>query len=233
MIKNKNIYILATAGVLLFSATFIYAETSNLDNLMSGAKTRSLQVKQQIQQVREQAQNNVKQRKLDLQKKIGQIRDQKKQDAANRIQDQLNHVNQVWTDHFTLVLDRLDAVLQKIKSRAEKALANGRDTSKVTAAIQKAETTIASARTAVADQAKKTYTVDATSITSDASDASEQNNLISKLRTQFKAQKDQLFKDLTSLRDGLMKDAKNDVQSIFQALSQVPNVDKEPEASPN
>jgi hypothetical protein len=58
-----------------------------------------------------------------------------------------------------------------------------------------------------------------------------QNQLIINLRAQFKTLKDQLKKDLTSLRDGLMEDARSAAQKALEELSKVPNVDAEPAAT--
>src|SRR3990167_5757261 len=183
MIKNvkKYTFVLGMSAVLLFSTAFVFAQDQNtrLEDLKRAAQTRAQEAKQQVQQLREQAQDKAKQMREDSKQKINKIKDQKKRDAAVRIADQLNHINQVWTDHFANVLDKLDATLQKIKSRTEKASAAGRDVSTVNTAIQNAENAIASARTAVANQAQKTYTVDTTAITQATSTTSEQNNLVS------------------------------------------------------
>ena len=166
---KKYIYLIGITGFLLLSATFIYAQTPNLDQLKKKAQIRASQASQQIKELRDQAQARVKQIKENLQQKISQIKDKKKQDAANKIASQFDRINKVWTDHFTNVLSKLDAVLQKVKSRAEKAALAGKDVLAVNTAIQKAETTIKSAREAVLEQAKKTYIVDVTAITGDTS----------------------------------------------------------------
>lgn len=235
MIQNKKInkYILAAAGAgaLLLSAGFIYAQTLSLDELRARAELRAQEVREKVEQLRDQAEDRAKEARERAQQRISQIRDQKKREAAQRIADRLNHVNKVWTDHFVSVLDKLDAVLQKIKSRTQKASDNGQDVSSVNTAIQKAEAAITAARTAVMNQAQKTYNIDATQVANATSDDSSQNSLVSQLRFQFKALRELLFKDLKSLRDGAMKDARNAVHDTFQALRQVPNVDEEPDTN--
>lgn len=235
MVKNLNKYILVsgTAAALLFSTSFIFAQNTRLDDLLRIAQTRSQQARQQIQQLREQAQAQAKQIRDNAKQKIIQVRDERKKTAAEKIESQFDRINMVWTDHFTNVLDRLDALLQKIESRTEKASANGQDMTATKIAIQNAVNKIAAARTTVANQAQKTYVVDATAITGSTSTEIGQVNLVSKLREQFKTLRDQLFRDLTLLRDGAMKDARTAVQDSLKALSQVPNVDEEPEASSN
>ncbi len=236
MNQNKKIskYILTAigTGILLLSAGFIYAQTSRLDELKEKAMMRSEQTRERMGEMKKQAKDRVEQLRERIQQKTSKIREQRKKDAANRIANQLNHINEVWTDHFTNVLDKLDAVLQKIKSRTEKAAENGQDVSSINTAIQKAETAIASARTAVLNQAQKTYNVDSNRVTDANSTEASQNSLVSQLRTQFRVLKDQLREDLTSLRDGVMKDARNVVHDTFQALRQVRKVDnKEPDTN--
>ena len=217
--KTFNKYILAV-GVLVASASFVLAQNTSPSRL-----SQSLQ---EIQQIRSQAQDQIRQIRTEMMTKIDAIKDQVKRTAADRIVARLDHVNQVWTDHFTNVLDKLEDILKKVQSRADKAQANGQDVSAVNIAVQNAESKIVAARSAVADQAKKTYIVDPTKLPGATSSTTSQNSLISKLRDQFKLLRDQLLKDLTTLRDGAMKDARNSVQDAASALSQVPDVDLEP-----
>jgi len=231
---HKYIITASVASTLLFSAGFIHAQNTRLEELRKQADQRAQKANEQIQKHRDEAQAKIKDRRDDLREKIGRIKDEKKQEAASKIANQMEHINQVWTNHFVNVLDRLDAVLQKIKSRTEKAVANGTDVSSVNTAIAGAETAIASARTAVAAQAQKTYVVDMTSVTQDTSTTAGQNSLMGELRKKFKDLRDQLFGDLTALRDGAMKDARTAVHDVLKTLSQLPNVDKEPSGnSPN
>ena len=229
---NKGVYSIVVAGALLFFAIFVYAETSGLSGSAQDVKTNSQQVNQQIKQLREETEKT-KQIRVNLKQKISQIKDKKKQDTANRIVNQIDHINQVWTKHFILVLDKLDTALQRIKSRAQKASANGQDASATNTAIQKAETSIAAARSAVLNQAQKVYNVNVSTITDETKTTSGQSNLVSTFKTRFKLLRDQVFKDLFSLRDGLMKDARISVKDALRTLSKVPDVDKEPTANSN
>src|SRR3989338_1384790 len=196
---QKYTLVATTSFILLASAGFISAQstnaTSKLDNLLQMAQQRADNAQQRLQQIRDDVQTRIKDAHQKAQEKISQIKDKSKQDTATRIQNQLDHVNQVWTDYFSNVLDRLDAVLQKIQSRADKASQNGQDVTAVTTAIQNANDKIAAARTVVANQAQNTYEVDATSISDADSAASSQSSLVSQLRDQFKSLKDQLFSD--------------------------------------
>lgn len=169
-----------------------------------------------------------------VQNKLMEIQDRQKQKLAAQIANQFDHINKVWTDHFTNVLNRLEAILEKIKNRADKAAANSQDASGVDAAIKNAETAILTARAAVETQAKKTYAVDLTAVNSGiatTTTAMGQNKLIINLRAQFKTLRDQLREDLFELRDGAIKDSRTAVQDALQALTKVPKVDEEPVAT--
>lgn len=235
MKKIRTLILLVGAmSSLLFSTGFVYGETSNLDSLKEAARLRAQQSAQNVKEAREKAQADIKQLKTNVQERVKQIKDKTKQTAADRIVKQLDHVNVVWTDHFTNVLDRLDEILQKVKTRMAKAKTNDKDVTSVTAAIGKAEMAIANARTAVANQARKTYTVETLSVNTSTSEENQQKNLMAGFREQFKTLHKQLRSDLTTLRDGVIKDTREAVRAAFKALSGIPNVDKEPSnANPN
>lgn len=196
----KKIITAAIAVTMALSAVSVLAENS----------ARPEVVRQNVQQMKENAR-----------KRIDAVKDQAKRTAANNIVDRINHVNQVWTNHFMRVLDHLSAVLEKIKSRAQKAADNGNDVASVNAAIQKATDAIATAKTAVQAQAQKEYVIDTATIAAPANTTAGQTNLVVRLREQFKTLRDQLFQDLTFVRDGVMRDARVAVQDALQALKQI------------
>mgnify|MGYP001570109807 FL=1 len=235
--------------ILLFSAFFVLAYEqndesykSNLEQTREGVKIESREVNinpqnlrgktspemnKNLENLKEKMKETEKKRE-DFKQKINKLKDNRKKDMADKIMSQINRLNQVWTNHFTNVLNRLEVVLQKIKSRAEKLSANNQDVLAINSAISKAETAISLARTEVLNQSKKEYVVDAFMITNETSTNSGQDNLVNMLRDRFKLLKDQLLKDLFALRDGVVKDARNAVYDAFKALSQTPNVDREP-----
>ena len=249
MQKMKNIGkyagVVCAIAALFLSISFVFAEnatsTSKISDLndrkqkfMQEANQRAASTTEKLKNIREEAQKRIEQKREEAQQKIAKIKDEKKKKQAEQIEKQFAHINQVWTDHFTKLLNHYDAVLQKIKTRTDKAAANGRDVSAVKTAIQNAETKIAAAGTAVATQAGKIYTIDVTAITSgvaSSTTATGQNQIMKNFRAQFKAMREQLMKDLFALRDGAIKDAKTAVKNALQALSKVPKVDEEPTAT--
>ena len=227
---TKFIVLVTVLGGLIFSTSSVKADT-RFEEFKKMAEERAEQAKERVEKIREEAKERIKNKREEVEQKISKLRDQKKKDSALKINNQLDNINQIWTNHFLNVLNRLDEVLQKIASRTEKASANGKDVANVKIAIQTAVQKIATARTAVENQAKKTYLVDTTAISQADQTSNDQSSLVSKLREQFKIQKDLLKADLTALRDGLIKEARQAVKSAFEALSQVPNVDEEPQTS--
>jgi|SRR3989344_1430109 len=230
----KKICVAGSAAVLLFAAGAVFAKDTRLAELMEAAKERAQNTAGQIKQLRQEGQERAKEIREAQKEKINRLKDQNKRQAADKIAGQLAHINQTWTDHFTRVLDHLDAILQKIRNRAEKASADGKDISTVTAAIQKAEDAIASARLAVAAQAQKTYVLPAAVAADPAvSEADDQDNLLRSLKDEFKNLRNTLFRDLALLRDGLMRDARTALFDALQTLSKIPNVDGEPAGNSN
>lgn len=175
------------------------------------------EAKNRLETVRSEAREKAKAAREEFKQKIQKVKDEKKRMAAERLEEQLNKLNKRWTDHFSNVLNHLENVLAKIEIRIQKAQANGRDVTTVKAAVEKARVAIKAARDAVAVQAAKVYTVKFESE--------------DKLRAVFQTAKEQLHRDLTSLRDGAMKDAKQAVQDAIQELRKVKNVDDEPTAT--
>ena len=223
MMNIKKI-LLVSAGVFFVMSTAVFAkENPRLEQFNQAARQRAETAKQQVLQKRAAMQARIQSAKDAAKERIAEVSDQKKREAATKIVDRLNHVNDVWTDHFTNVLDRLDAVLQKVKSRTEIVSATSADVTTVNAAITNAENKISAARTAVAGQAAKTYALDSSALS-----GIDQTTLVSGLRSQFKTLRDQLFGDLAKLRDGAMRDARMAVQNAIQTLVTVPNVDQEP-----
>lgn len=221
------------AGILLLSASSALAQNravATQPETIQNVQSRVLAETQKITQLQTIAETNVSKMRDNAQKVMSEIRDMQKQRIAQQIDKQITDLNKTWTDHFTNVLNQLEMVLQKIQTRTDKAKTKGRDTSAVDAAILTARTEIQVARDAVTVQAAKTYIIDITAVTTGtttptASTPKDQEQIMKNLRTQFRAVKDQLQKDLMTLRDGVVKDARSSVQNSLKVLSQVPGVD--------
>jgi len=233
--------VIGSAAVLLLAGTAVLAEERpeavapkvNVSGENRVKPTAALkEVKQNAQErmqvVRVEAQTRVTALKEKAVQRVADIQDKKKQQIAERLTKQFENLNGTWTDHFMRLLDRYDAIMEKIRNRASIAAGNGRDVTAADAAIQSAEAAIETARTAVVAQAAKTYVLDtsvviaATSVTT----PSGQGELMKNLRASFQNLHKALFADLFALRDGPMKDARKAVQNALQTLGKVPGVDE-------
>ncbi len=159
--------------------------------------------------------------------RIAEIKDKTKQLEVERLIAQFDRINKARTEHFAKLLERYSVILQKVEDRATIALGKGKDVAVVTAEIASAKAAIATAKALVAAQAAKTYVINTamvtTTTTTTARDGQEQ--LMKGLRTSFKALHSQLKGDLTTLRDGVMKDARKAVQDAVQTIGKVLKVD--------
>lgn len=241
----RTIGIVGASAGLLLSSSVVLAQEPGPGRLPKGpegergmmvASTTRKQIgeniRERLQNVRQEANERVKQMREKAQIRLADIKDQKKQDMAQKLALRFEELNATWTERFAETLDRLDAVLKKIQDRANIAKENGKDISSTTAAIEKARTAIATARTAVIAQAAKTYTLDTSTLPVVATTTpSGQESLMKSFRTKFQALHTGLFKDLFALRDGPMKNARKAVQEALVTLMKVNGVDDDRQAT--
>ena len=114
-------------------------------------------------------------------------------------------------DHFSAVLEKLEKILDRISSRTDKAEANGRDVTAVRTAIAEATNAIASARTAIQNQAGKVY--------------SSEVSAESALRADTEKIRQSLRDDLTAVQKAV-KIAQEAVRKAAVSLAQIPKVDE-------
>lgn len=191
------------------------------DNASTAATTTRKEIKQEysgrLKQMREEFQNKIRavkeelktkleEAKNKLQVKLQKVKDRKKADSVVKINDQLQKLNERWTDHFSDVLDKLSDILIKIGGRTDKLSANGVDVASVKNLMDTASTTISSARAAIAVQAAKVYTLNVTT---------EAN-----LKTDVGKTRQALHSDLVKLRDVVFS-ARDAVHNAAQELGKV------------
>lgn len=183
---------------------------------------------ERTQVVREQAKERVKQEREKVAERMKDVQDKKRQEMLQKLTAQFENLNKTWTDESAKKLDRLNAILQKMESRAATAAANGKDVTAANTAIQIAKNVVATTQASVTAQAAKTYVPDASTLTTTAEVATSQGQeeLKKALRASFKTLHETLFKDLFALRDGPMTIARRAVQDALTALSAVPGVNE-------
>ncbi|OGG93147.1 hypothetical protein A2609_02600 [Candidatus Kaiserbacteria bacterium RIFOXYD1_FULL_47_14] len=225
-----------TAGLLL-SSTVVLAQEPNTSNDRNKGAQRGListttpgenakNARERIKAVREEVQTRITAQRQKVEQRMSEIKDKVKQVQAEKISKQFENLNSNWTDHFMNLLDRYDAIVQKIQDRATIATENGKDITTVTTAIQTAKTAIANARTAVTVQVGKSYTPTVADTATPT-----QESTIKELRLSFQNLHSFLFNDLFALRDGPMKSAREAVQSALKSLGAIPGVDDDKSAT--
>lgn len=248
----KRIGIVGGAIALLFSTTTAFAEElprptaaqvkSGIRPLVSSTTRAELKAdaqermeaaradaKARMEAARTDAKARMTAQREKAAKRLAEVQDKIKQQTAERIAEQFGKTNEKWTNHFLQLLERYDAIMEKIQERASIAASAGNDVTGVTSAIQSATDAIANARTLVVAQAAKTYVLDASTVTTvfATTTPNGQAELIKSLRSSFQTMHKNLFKDLFALRDGAMADARKAMQNAHQALSAIPSVDED------
>lgn len=161
--------------------------------------------------LREEAKQRREQQKEELRARLENIRDQRKKEAVERLDNRFTEINEKLTNHWLAALVRLEELLAKISSRADKAEVNGVDVSATRLAIEAAHSAIAAARNDLEAQLAKTYPIGVT--TEDA------------LRSAVAAVRNQLNEDLRAAREAVQK-AHRAVVDALVSLKGVPEVDK-------
>lgn len=145
----------------------------------------------------EAVQEKVETRNELRQEKVEETREQ----MTERLQTRFRNLNQKWSDHWSNVLDRLTAILEKIETKASEY--DG-DKTALNEAIANAKTAISAAQTAVDDLSDNDYTVELDS---------EDENFGQQLRTQI-----QTYREDTKAVWELVRTARESVHEAFQQL---------------
>ncbi len=172
----------------------------------TSAGIRNTTEEREIKAVREKSKDASKSAHAAFQQKLSTIRDEKKKALAEKLNTTLNDVNTKRTDAMLAYLVRVSEILEKISTRAATAKSAGKDTSKLDAAIAKAQAAIATAKSAILAQAGKQYT---------ATIASENT-----VRTDMGTTMKQLQSDVAAVKD-LVTAAHKSVGEAVKALAAV------------
>ncbi|MDP2651933.1 MAG: hypothetical protein Q8O94_02245, partial [bacterium] len=126
----RAIGVIGSAAALLLSATVVFAQGQGVG--ASRAKANSEQTtiatstqkekgetaRERMQTLREAARTNTAAEREGVAARVAEMQDKAKQTMAQKLTSQFENINTVWTDHFMNLLDRYDAILQKIQARA-------------------------------------------------------------------------------------------------------------------
>lgn len=175
-------------------------------------KVKKEQFQTELKARREEFKTKREEEKAKLKERLAQIKDERKKQAVEKIDAQLHALNERMLGHFSNVLDKLGAMLLRVKSHTDKAEQKGLQVEAVRGAILQAETMIAISRSAVAAQAGKTYT---------AVVSSEET-----LRLEVGAVRKALHDDLAAVR-ATVQAAQKALRAAAVQLAQIPKVDEE------
>lgn len=169
---------------------------------------KKAEVKQKIEDKKETIQEKLQAKKTQiasreaaLTAKLKTFKDQKKATAAARVSENLNRINDKQTEQMLKHLTKMTAILDKLEARVNENRPDIKDPNLARVAIASAEAAIASASSAVTDQAGKDYTL--------------QVSAESKIKTIAKAARDSLHADLKAVRD-MVIDAKQSVAAAIR-----------------
>jgi len=185
------------------------------DNLKQDVQIGREDLKKAIEEKRAQLQSQIEAKRAQLQERLKKIKDERKKAAVEKIDRQLTELNDRMLAHFTDLLKKLENVLGRISSRADKANARGLDVTAVRQAIADADKAIVAAREAVKAQAGKTYSVVV--------------NTEATLKVDVQKARQALHADLKKVSDAV-RAAREAVQQAAVKLAQIPKVDEEPAA---
>ncbi len=172
---------------------------------------RREEVKRVMEKKKEEVKRLLEEKKQEFEKNLLKIKDEKKAEIAKRIFEQFNQIKERNLEHFRTVFTNLDSILQKIKTRAEKASAYGVDTHSVSELVTSAGGSIRSGRTLIESLAGKVYSA---TISGEGA-----------LKTDLQKTRDELRNDLRNIQKSL-KSAHDAVRKAAESLSNIPNVNE-------
>jgi len=225
--KTTAIHITLIASLVVSSYAHVALAQTKQERIapqetISKQKENTQQEREAIQQKMQKAQETAKTKREAITKKLKEklvrIKNEQKRQTVERLDARFTEINEKLTLRLGTALDRLEDLLQKVSSRADKAEANGRDVALVRTTIATAKTAIADARSSVEIQLTKTYPI---TITTEA----QLKSAVAEARTS-------LNKDLKTLKEVVQK-AHTSVVDATKMLKNIPQVDdlRTPEAS--
>lgn len=147
----------------------------------------------------------------ELIERLRHIKDQKKQEIIRRTYTRIQALNDNLCNHFLVILEKLELMLERIESRTAKAKIRGLDVTEVEIAIRTAKEKIDNVKNDIESQATKVYSLEFSS--------EEETKLkVGELRQSF-------HQDIMVIQ-GKVKEAFQLVREAAVKLAQIPRVDE-------
>lgn len=208
---KKIVFLFVLVLILLVSNPKLTLGNNSTD---SAATIKNSAIQNRIEKTKEikelkktELQSKIQEKKEEFQLKLQAIKDARKQKIVANLDRSYVNINNRWTTHFTNVLVRLTKILDKVKLKAEE-----QKNSEALNSISNIYTQIGKVKTAVEEQAVKTYTIEI---------ASED-----KLGEAAKTVHSQMKNDLQTLREQI-KDIRESIRKVVLSLKQ-PSVTNQP-----
>ncbi len=179
--------------------------------IRAAQEQRMAEFKQKLEDSKKELKERVDAKKQELKDRLASIKDEKKKATVEKIDGRLDELNAKYTEHYSEVLTKLGAVVEKINVRIERAAARGLDVSAVRTALISADAAIAASKTAIESQTAKTYPI---TVTDEAT-----------LRENVGAARQALRTDLKAVEQ-TVKDAREAVHNVATTLASIQGVDE-------
>jgi len=160
-----------------------------------------------IEAKKEELKNKIQTKREELKQRLEKVKDERKKNIVEKVDNQLRELNENRVKHFTAVLEKLEDILTRVVSLADKAETNGEDVSNVRTTVKTAEDAIAAARLVIEAQAGKVYGVTV--------------NTEDTLKNDVGQARQALHGDLTKTKDSVSA-VREATQKAIQSLKDVP-----------
>jgi hypothetical protein len=158
---SRRLFIVSTlilSSFIIFTAYSFAQEAETTDTTLQQVGSAPVgQISKNIAERKRLAQQKNSVAREQFSRSVASITNEAKKNAVERINTALQTINEKKTNAWVNVLDRLSAILDRIKTKLVDLETDGVDTSSAMALVTSAENALASAIVAVETQAGKTY----------------------------------------------------------------------------
>ncbi len=216
MLNVATISIKRTASVVFFLtllAMVAYPAFAEESTATPSGATKKEATQQRIETKIESIKEKMATKEATLKLKLDAFKDRKKATAAARININLSRINENQTTQMQRHLDNMIFILNKLETRVNEGKSDIKDQANARTAIASARVALASASAAVTAQSQKDYIIQITTE--------------SRVKLDAMAQREQLFKDIHSLRRTVIEAKKAVINAIRTARAEKSEVSSE------
>ena len=189
--KKTLIWIGLLSFFVILTAVPVFAQQAGTSSGQprQSALDKSLQFKEKVATKSLELKGNIEERKQKFQENLKNFKDEKKRRLVERLHQRMGTVNKKATDILLKRLERLEAILGKIESRAQKKEVNGAKVTAVYTEIEAVNENIADLKDKIVEQADKVYDFD---ISDEQNVRSQAQPAVLLIKTDLKSLRDEL-----------------------------------------